>query len=528
MIGRLRPRTDLRTLITLLAVASIVITLANALYATWRVQRAELIENTLENNRVYAAKLASTTELFFQLAQSQLRFSANTIGKDFDDDALLQSEVDRLREQTSSFNSVAVIDANGFVRAISPESLTLKGMHLDSHSSHAALTARAPMIGKPSISAANNLIVFISTPIWSRDGRYLGYVGGTLYLKKKSILNSLLGEQYYRDDTSLYVVDSDNQVLYHQDGKRVGQTIAPLVDDKTLEANKNGALEIDHLDNASMLAGYARVPTAGWLIVALKPTLTTLQPLTGLLFNVLRHSVPFVLLTLLASMVLARLIASPLWQLARRAGQMEEPGVSEEIGAIRSWYFEAAQIKRAMRTGILSMQDKIGRLRSEVQSDPLTGLLNRRGLSSVLDYLLATQQPFAILAMDIDHFKRINDNWGHDVGDRVIQQVAIELNNASRQTDVVCRNGGEEFLMILPGAQLEMARTIAERVRQSIFQSSIEQVGQISISIGVSFWQPGDGAFGPIFKQADDALYQAKHAGRNRVVIAGTVAEPLL
>jgi len=248
VIGRLRPRTDLRTLITLLAVASIVITLANALYATWRVQRAELIENTLENNRVYAAKLASTTELFFQLAQSQLRFSANTIGKDFDDDALLQSEVDRLREQTSSFNSVSVIDANGFVRAISPESLTLKGMHLDSDSSHAALTARAPMIGKPSLSAANNLIVFISTPIWSRDGRYLGYVGGTLYLKKKSILNSLLGEQYYRDDTSLYVVDSDNQVLYHQNGKRVGQTIAPLVDDKTLDANKNGALEIDHLD----------------------------------------------------------------------------------------------------------------------------------------------------------------------------------------------------------------------------------------------------------------------------------------
>lgn len=524
-MNRIRLRTDLRTLIILLVVASIVITLANSLYATWRVQRAELIENTLENNRIYAAKLASSTELFFQLAHSQLRFSAIHIAKHFNDEALLQTEVERLREQTSSFNSVAVIDANGLVRAISPESMMLKGMHMNSESSRAALAARMPMISKPSVSVANNLIVFVSWPVWSVDGRYLGYIGGTIYLKKKSILNTLLGEQYYRDDTALYVVDGDNQVIYHQNGKRVGQTIAPLVDDKTRAASNNGSLEVDNLDSAPMLAGYATVPIAGWLVVALKPTSTTLQPLTGLLFNVLRHSVPFVVLTLLAAIMLAQRIAAPLWQLARRASQMDEPGVSNEIGAIRSWYFEAAQIKRALMAGIAGIQDKIGRLKSEVQSDPLTGLLNRRGLSSVLDYFLATQQPFAILALDIDHFKRINDSWGHDVGDDVIQRVAYELRNASRQTDVVCRNGGEEFLMILPGAQPDIAALIAERVRQSIFQTVMADVGQISISIGVAFWQPEDGPFERSFKQADGALYQAKHAGRNCVMIAdGSVA----
>ncbi len=135
MLMRLRPKTDLRTLIAVLVIASIVVTLTNAMYATWRVQRMVLIDSTLEANRAYAAKLASTTEIFFQLAQSQLHYSAKQLGNDFDDVKLLTTEVDRLREQTSSFNSVAVVDANGVVKAISPESLTLKGMHLTSDAS---------------------------------------------------------------------------------------------------------------------------------------------------------------------------------------------------------------------------------------------------------------------------------------------------------------------------------------------------------------------------------------------------------
>ena len=187
MLMRLRPRTDLRTLIALLAIVSIVVTLTNTLYATWRVQRMALIDSTLEANRAYATKLASTTEIFFQLAQSQLHYSARLLGENFDDPALLRQEVDRLREQTSSFNSVAVVDASGVVKAISPESLMLQGMHLTSDASREALSARQPAISKPTISAANNLIIFVSWPIWSRDGHYLGYVGGTIYLKKKKI-----------------------------------------------------------------------------------------------------------------------------------------------------------------------------------------------------------------------------------------------------------------------------------------------------------------------------------------------------
>ena len=524
MLMRLRPRTDLRTLIALLAIVSIVVTLTNALYATWRVQRMVLIDSTLEANRAYATKLASTTEIFFQLAQSQLHYSARLLGENFDDPALLRREVDRLREQTSSFNSVAVVDASGVVEAISPESLMLQGMRLTSDASREALSLRQPTISKPTISAANNLIIFVSWPIWRDDGRYLGYVGGTIYLKKKSILNTLLGEQYYRDGTSVYVLDSASQVLYHQNGQLIGKTLPALLSDHQRGEKSNGSLQLQLKGEPARLAGYAVVPTTGWTVVALKPTAVTLEPLSGLLMQVLKHSVPFALLTLLVAVVLARLIALPLWQLARKARQMDAAGVSGEIGAIRAWYFEAAQVKRALLTGIGLVQDKIGRLRSEVQTDPLTQLLNRRGLSAVLDLYQTLHQPFAVLALDIDHFKRVNDSWGHDVGDRVIQQVAQTLSVSARQSDVVCRNGGEEFLMLLPLTSVEEACRIAERVRIAVADTPIKEVGNITLSVGVAAWQGEAASLESSLKQADDALYRAKHAGRNRVVVAGEAA----
>ena len=520
MLRLLRPKTDLRTLITLLAVASIVITLANALYAGWRVQRELLVNNTLEANRVYAAKLAATTSQFFQQAQSQLAWSASQLGERFNDDDLLQTEVNRLRQQTNSFNSVAVVDNGGWVRAISPESLMLKGMQLHTDSAREALTRRSPLIGQVSLSAANNLMVFVSRPIWAPDGNYLGYVGGTIYLKRKSILNELLLSQFYRDGTQLYVLDRENRVLYHQNGRLVGKKIAPLVAQSATAYASSGYQETQDEQGVPVLAGYARVPDSDWTVIALTPTSVTLAPLSSLLFQVIQHSLPLALLTLAAAWLLARLIAMPLWQLARKASQMDEQDAAAEINGIRSWYFESSQIKRALLSGIGLMQHKIGQLKSEAQTDPLTQLLNRRGLQAVLEYFVATRQPFAVLALDIDHFKRVNDTWGHDVGDRVIQQVVSQFKSCARATDVTCRSGGEEFLMILPGADGESAMALAEKVRLVTQRHAIEPVGEVTISVGVSCWRADGEAIAHCLRRADEALYSAKRAGRNCVVAA--------
>lgn len=240
------------------------------------------------------------------------------------------------------------------------------------------------------------------------------------------------------------------------------------------------------------------------------------------MLDVLRHTLPLALLTILCVWLLARLIAQPLWLLARSANKMDSNDISEDINKISSWYFEATQLKQAMLIGINLLQQKIGKLRFEAQTDPMTGLYNRRGLDTILKYWQTLHRDFAIIALDIDHFKRVNDTFGHDTGDAVIRFIAEQLRAGSRDSDILCRSGGEEFLMLLPETSQDIAEQIAERLRTST-EAMSSPAGNITISLGVSLWhadKSGDFTIAQALKLADKALYRAKQEGRNRVVLA--------
>jgi hypothetical protein len=118
-----------------------------------------------------------------------------------------------------------VVDADGLVIATSPQTLQLQGEVLHSVGNNAALAARQPMISDPYQSATGKLLVSLSHPIFDRQGHYRGYVSGTLYLRQRSALHTLLGKHYYRDGSYLYVVDRHGRLLYHADGKRVGDYV---------------------------------------------------------------------------------------------------------------------------------------------------------------------------------------------------------------------------------------------------------------------------------------------------------------
>jgi len=134
-------------------------------------------------------------------------------------------EARRLRQQTNSFNSVVFVDASGKVLATSPDTLQIRGKKLDSEGGTEALRERRPLISKPYMSIAGNLLVFISHPVRDATGRYLGYIGGTIYLREASILHSLLGEHHHRDGSYLYVVDSKRLLIYHPELERVGTLV---------------------------------------------------------------------------------------------------------------------------------------------------------------------------------------------------------------------------------------------------------------------------------------------------------------
>jgi diguanylate cyclase (GGDEF)-like protein len=173
-----------------------------------------------------------------------------------------------------------------------------------------------------------------------------------------------------------------------------------------------------------------------------------------------------------------------------------------------------------MQLGIRLLHQRIGKLNLDAQTDPLTGLHNRRGLTFALEMLGSDGRSFAVIALDIDHFKRINDTHGHDVGDTVIQQMAGLMKTCSRDADILCRSGGEEFLMLLPNTTLDSALLVAERLRTCVELEQIPVVGHITVSLGIAVWPMHASDIERVLKLADAALYRAKQHGRNRSEIA--------
>ncbi len=160
-------------------------------------------------------------------------------------------------------------------------------------------------------------------------------------------------------------------------------------------------------------------------------------------------------------------------------------------------------------------------------TDQLTGLYNRRFLFGQLAPLVQRAQcggeKVSVMTIDIDHFKRLNDTFGHDAGDSVLRDFAVRLGSNTRPSDFACRMGGEEFVVIMPRTSGDIACLAAERLRRSVCASPFAVPGvaeqlEVTVSIGVACAEASDESVETLLKRADDALYEAKRTGRNRVI----------
>jgi diguanylate cyclase (GGDEF)-like protein len=192
---------------------------------------------------------------------------------------------------------------------------------------------------------------------------------------------------------------------------------------------------------------------------------------------------------------------------------------------------ELINVSLAAATALARAESRVAELENRATTDSLTGLCNR----AFFDAAMASEwerranqeqpSPLGLLMIDIDEFKRFNDTYGHQAGDDVLRATAMKLRSAVRESDLVCRYGGEEFGVICPGTAAPTLREVAERIRKALERATFEtpiRVERITVSIGACVLgsPPRGASFETLISRADSALYEAKRSGRNRVVCA--------
>lgn len=345
-ISKIFCKIDLRRLILLLTVSSAFISLINTFYAAYTVQRQQLIDENLNVNLVYAAKLAKSTDDFLRAAQQQLAASSVYLSNNFDNIEVLKSESERLKTQSESFNSILIVDARSSVLASSPEDLKLTGRTLTTPGVIESIKTQKPLISDAYISTVGNLLIFISHPIYDPLGNYLGMVAGTIYLNQQSILNHLLGMHYHNDGSYLYVVDKNKKLIYHPDQNRVGTLVnGNQVVDK-IQNGESGSQLVRNTRGIEMISGYSIIPTTKWGVVTQKPMSATVAPLESLMKQVIIKTLPVAIISVFIICWCVNRIARPLQLLSEGAKKIGHPETEKKIQKIKSWYMESYELKK--------------------------------------------------------------------------------------------------------------------------------------------------------------------------------------
>ncbi|MCP1309766.1 sensor domain-containing diguanylate cyclase [Paenibacillus tyrfis] len=517
-----KKKISLATLLTGLVSLSVALTLTILLLASYHSNKQSLFKTRFALNHSAATKMSQSIDSLFKSMRAGLKYTGTYISLNhLSNEQELQKQLEMLRLSGNFFNSIAVVDEMGLVRSIAPSSVGTVGQHISAEAAKEALASRKPYISKPYTSSTGRRIVFMSEPLFDKDGVYRGFIGGSLYLQENNILNTMFGKHNIDGDGSyFYIVSSSGHLLYHPDKSRIGvDNSANLVVQKVLRG-ESGYDQVTNSQGITFLAGYSPVPENGWGVIVQSPISVVYEELDNYIRTILVYTLaPFVVL-MITAIWLARRLARPFVSLANLAGKL---GRGEKIvlpDIKHHWNREADLLTQTITLALSDLQKQTDQLTHAAMTDSLTGLTNRRTFESIMSQWTEKQQPFALILMDIDRFKSINDTYGHQAGDEVLKHLARILTSSVRSNDVCCRYGGEEFVVLLPFTTAPDAWITAERVRIA-FETRENPLGiPLTVSLGIAHYPSHAESAAMLFQRADHALYQAKEAGKNRTIIA--------
>lgn len=360
----------------------------------------------------------------------------------------------------------------------------------------------------------------------------------------QQVLKTALPEDAAEKGIEVFIVNKQGEILYPY--KSIGQVQLPAISqqhnhyfvDTWNEGQKYLTTDVAVISDTEM--------SLGWHVIIRQPVSTALAEVRALQQQIVLIGLIVTLFMLTLTYRLANRFSRPIENLAKSAHAVEEgqedihfevnssireiTGLSQSLNSMTKTLLTQ---KHQLMDANITLEQKVQERTQELEQanieleklaryDALTELYNRRALTDYLDYLYAqfarSHLAYAVLLMDVDFFKKVNDQYGHEVGDFVLKSVAQQLSSTVRESDFVARYGGEEFVVLLPATSLEGAVALAENLRQAVENAPILDHHPISISIGVSVVQAGDSDAQAAMRRADQYLYQAKAQGRNRVI----------
>ncbi|RAV09754.1 sensor domain-containing diguanylate cyclase [Paenibacillus contaminans] len=513
-------KISLATLLSGLVALSVALTFTIQLIASYQSKKRALFDTTLTLNHSNAMKMSLTMDSLFKSMRGSLQYTAGIMANNpLMNEEIRYEHLELMRRSSGYFNSIVAVDETGIMRSIAPQTAGTAGKPLSTDASKEALALRKPYTSKPYISATGRLIMFMSEPLFDKDGTYRGLIGGTIYLQENNIMNTIFGSNNIDElGTYFFVVSSDGSLLFHPDRSRIAENVSRnQVVIKTMQG-QNGSEQVVNTRGVALLAGYSTVQENNWGVVVVSPIDKVYEQLNRDIRTMLLYMLPPFVLLMLAAVWLARRLARPFVSLADLVSKLGKEKV--DLPAPQShWNREADLLTRTIMLAVADIRERTDQLTQAAVTDPLTGLANRRTMEKAMNGWIAEQAPFSIIVLDLDKFKSINDTYGHQVGDEVLKVLAETMKQSVRPIDICCRYGGEEFVILLARTSVPEAFIVAERIRRTM-EESVEPVGKpVTLSLGIAHYPSHALAAEALFLQADQALYEAKRMGRNQTVI---------